>query len=327
MAAAGNDPPGGRDHLLGQVPADHGGQRRHPGPRRRADLLRFAEKLNIPVANTFMAKGVIPFSHPLWLGAVGLQCPRLVACGFDRADVIICVGYDMVEYHASRWHPEQGPADRPHRRRPGRGGRVLHRRPWKWSATSARRWRRSPTGARPQSISRAVSGRRSWTSLSEYADDASFPLKPQRLVWDLAAGVGRAVRWWSATSGPTRSGWPACISPSDPTPASSPTVLRPWGSPCPGRSPPSSPFPTAPVVAVTGDAGFMMNSQEIETALRIGTPIVIVIWNDNGYGLIEWHQLRRFGRTSYVRLPESRLCEIRGEFRGQGIPRRRRPTS
>jgi acetolactate synthase-1/2/3 large subunit len=59
-------------------------------------------------------------------------------------------------------------------------------------------------------------------------------------------------------------------------------------------------FPNRTVVAVTGDAGFMMNSQEIETALRIGTPIVIVIWNDNGYGLIAWHQLRRFGRTSFV---------------------------
>jgi len=58
-------------------------------------------------------------------------------------------------------------------------------------------------------------------------------------------------------------------------------------------------FPSTTVAAVTGDAGFMMNSQEIETALRIGTPVVIVIWNDGGYGLISWHQLRRFGRASY----------------------------
>ena len=58
--------------------------------------------------------------------------------------------------------------------------------------------------------------------------------------------------------------------------------------------------PDRKVVAVTGDAGFMMNSQEIETALRIGTPMVVLIWNDSEYGLITWHQLRRFGRPSHI---------------------------
>ncbi len=74
--------------------------------RASEQLIRFGEKLNIPVANTFMAKGVVPFSHPLWLGTVGLQAHDLVSCGFDRADVIIAVGYDMVEYHPNRWNPD-----------------------------------------------------------------------------------------------------------------------------------------------------------------------------------------------------------------------------
>ncbi len=59
-------------------------------------------------------------------------------------------------------------------------------------------------------------------------------------------------------------------------------------------------YPEKTVVAVTGDAGLMMNSQEIETALRIGTPIVVLIFNDGGYGLIKWHQLRRFGHSNHV---------------------------
>jgi acetolactate synthase-1/2/3 large subunit len=58
--------------------------------------------------------------------------------------------------------------------------------------------------------------------------------------------------------------------------------------------------PDRKVVAVTGDAGFMMNSQELETALRINTPIVVLIWNDSEYGLITWHQLRHFGRPSHI---------------------------
>ena len=72
-----------------------------------AELQAFAERLQIPVATTFMAKGAMPFSHPLSLGTVGLQAHDYVGCGFDRADVIICVGYDMVEYHPYLWHPEK----------------------------------------------------------------------------------------------------------------------------------------------------------------------------------------------------------------------------
>ncbi len=67
-------------------------------------LVEFAERLNIPVATTFMAKGAIPSTHPLSLGAVGLAATDYVSCGFDRADVIICVGYDIVEYHPHLWH-------------------------------------------------------------------------------------------------------------------------------------------------------------------------------------------------------------------------------
>ena len=58
--------------------------------------------------------------------------------------------------------------------------------------------------------------------------------------------------------------------------------------------------PDKTIVAVTGDAGFMMNSQEIETALRVGTPIIIIIWTDSQYGLIHWHQMRHFGRPSHI---------------------------
>jgi acetolactate synthase-1/2/3 large subunit len=60
-------------------------------------LVAFVETLQIPVAQTFMAKGVIPFSHPLSLGTVGLQANDYVACGFARADLVICIGFDMVE--------------------------------------------------------------------------------------------------------------------------------------------------------------------------------------------------------------------------------------
>ncbi len=61
-------------------------------------LTEFATRLNIPVANTFMGKGVIRYTHPLALWAVGLQQRDYISCGFDRADLVIAVGYDLIEY-------------------------------------------------------------------------------------------------------------------------------------------------------------------------------------------------------------------------------------
>ncbi len=68
----------------------------------------------------------------------------------------------------------------------------------------------------------------------------------------------------------------------------------------PGRSAGPTASPDRKVVAVTGDGGFMMNCQELETALRVGTPFVTLIFNDGGYGLIEWKQQNQFGSSSYV---------------------------
>ena len=58
--------------------------------------------------------------------------------------------------------------------------------------------------------------------------------------------------------------------------------------------------PGKKVLAVTGDGGFMMNSQELETACRIGTPFVTLIMNDESYGLIKWKQLEQFNKSAYV---------------------------
>src|SRR6476661_7217748 len=69
-------------------------------------LVSFAEVLRIPVANTFMAKGVMPFSSDLSLGAIGLKARDLPWFAFEKADVVICIGYDMVEYHPDMWNPD-----------------------------------------------------------------------------------------------------------------------------------------------------------------------------------------------------------------------------
>ena len=71
-------------------------------------------------------------------------------------------------------------------------------------------------------------------------------------------------------------------------------------------------------MAVTGDAGFLMNSQEIETALRMKTPFVVLIWNDSEYGLITWHQLRHFGRPSHIAFNNPDFVKYAESFGAKG---------
>ncbi len=71
-------------------------------------------------------------------------------------------------------------------------------------------------------------------------------------------------------------------------------------------------------MAVTGDAGFLMNSQEIETAMRVGTPFVILIWTDSQYGLIRWHQMKRFGRPSNIDFNNPDLVMYAESFGAKG---------
>jgi acetolactate synthase-1/2/3 large subunit len=148
-------------------------------------LLRFAERLNVPVATTFMAKGVIPFSHPLSLGAIGLQAHDHVSCGFDRADVIICVGYDMVEYHPYLWHPSRdkkiihidaSPAevDEHYILEVGVVGNI-------GSALDAIAQTVEPKDGLPASgLRRAIE-----EDFEAHAHDTGFPIKPQKILWDL----------------------------------------------------------------------------------------------------------------------------------------------
>ena len=267
--------------------------------RGTAQLQAFAEKLQIPVANTFMAKGTIPSSHALSLGTVGLQAHDYVSCGFDRADVIICVGYDMVEYHPYLWHPEkhaqilhidETPAEVDEHYMLAAGvigdiGESLQR-----IARVARPQEEPKLGALRDFILQEH---------SEHAENPSFPMVPQRILWDLRqvlepediviSDVG-AHKMWTARLYQVERPNTCIIS----------NGFASMGIGVPGAIAAKLVHPERTVVTITGDAGFLMNCQEIETALRIGTPMIVLIWNDSEYGLIRWHQLRQFGRPSHI---------------------------
>jgi len=262
-------------------------------------LIDFAEHLNIPVANTFMAKGVLPFRHPCALGSAGLQAKDYISCGFDRADVIICVGYDLVEYHPYLWHPtrdrtlihiDRSPAevDAHYSVEVGVVGDIKHSLP----RIAERAEPHSGYHLRP--LRDALKA-----EMNEHKDDQAYPVKPQKIIWDLRTALGLedivicdvgAHKMWMARMYRCEHPNTCLIS----------NGFASMGIAVPGAIAAKLVHPERKVVAVTGDAGFLMNSQEIETAMRCHLPIVILIWNDGKYGLIEWKQQVEFQRTSHI---------------------------
>ena len=289
------------------------------------DSLRsFAEVLRIPVANTFMAKGVMPFSNELSLGTIGLKARDLPWFAFEKADVRDLRRLRHGRVPPGHVEPERRQDHHPHRCAAGGGRRALHRgrRRARRHRRSAARHRAAHAGrSRVQSVQAGARGDRR-RPRARYCEDDGFPVKPQKILWDLrealAAAGHRDLRRRRAQDVDRA----ACTAPSSRTPASSPTASPRWASRVPGALAAKLAYPDRKVVAVTGDAGFMMNSQEIETALRMKTPFVVLIWNDSEYGLITWHQLRHFGRPSHIAFKQSRLRQVRRELRRQGLSRR-----
>jgi acetolactate synthase I/II/III large subunit len=265
-------------------------------------LTEFATRLNIPVANSFMGKGVIRYTHPLALWAVGLQQRDYISCGFDRADLIICVGYDLIEYSPKKWNPDGAipiihigamPAEVDSSYIPVAevvGDISDSLREILYRADRANK-------PDPYALELRADIRNDYV---QYAKDDGFPIKPQKIIYDLRQVMGPedivisdvgAHKMWMARHYHCERPNTCIIS----------NGFAAMGIAIPGAIAAKLVHPDRRVVAVTGDGGFMMNSQELETALRIGTPFVTLIFNDGGYGLIEWKQQNQFGSSAFIK--------------------------
>ena len=275
--------------------AGHGVVRAHAAQQ----LADFAAKLNIPVTNTFMAKGVVPFKHPTALGSAGLQAKDYVGIGFDKADVIICVGYDLVEYHPYLWHPtkdrfiihidfQPAEVDAHYGVKVGVVGDI------KQSLQRIAELATPHKGETMRPLREALI-----KDMNEHAQSSAWPVVPQKLIWDLRTAMDLediaicdvgAHKMWMARMFRCEVPNTCIIS----------NGFASMGIAVPGAIAAKLAYPNKKVVAVTGDAGFMMNSQEIEVAMRLKIPLVVLIWNDCGYGLIKWKQMNQYGRPSHV---------------------------
>ncbi len=266
-------------------------------------LTNFATAMNIPVANTFMGKGAIPFNHPLALWTIGVHQSDLIGRALENADLVIAVGYDLIEYSPKKWNPYgkhrlihigccPAQVDSSYIPEVEVVGDISD------SLTEITKRVDRKSKPMPEIAKLREKIRRDY---EQYATDNSFPLKPQRLIYDLRqvtdpediviSDVG-AHKMWMARHYHCESPNTCIIS----------NGFASMGIAVPGAIAASLVFPEKKVLAVAGDGGFLMNFQEFETALRVGNPFVTVVFNDNGYGLIKYKQLNKFGKAAFVDL-------------------------
>jgi acetolactate synthase I/II/III large subunit len=278
----------------------------------------FARRLQIPVLHTFMAKGVVPDSDPLSLFTIGLLTRDYATVVMEQADTVIAVGYDFVEYAPCFWNPL-------------RDKRIVHIDGSPAEVDEHYLVDVGVLGDVRQSLQRVGDDLTpfgdSWARAcrttvmdgfdAELREADCWPPRPQHLIRELRAAlepddlllcdVGAHKLWMSRM-------FPCDV----PNSCIISNGFAAMGIAVPGAIAAKLLYPDRRVVAVTGDGGFLMNSQELETAVRLGLPLVVLVWRDNGYGVIRWKQMVRFGRTSSVDFGNPDLVRYAESFGAAG---------
>lgn len=283
------------------------------------DAIReFAKRLNIPAVNTFMAKGILSSQDPMYANTLGLLFQDYSGSVMEQADVVVTIGYDFVEYAPAKWNPncdkriihvDSSPAevDAHYIVEVGVLGDLA-------LSLQAIQEKMEPfdsqwSGQAHRFTSEGLMG--------EMDTPGGWPLKPQHIIQHLRAALDPeglvicdvgAHKLWMARMFPCDHPNTCIIS----------NGFATMGIGLPGAIAAKLTFPDRPVVTVTGDGGFLMNCQELETAGRLGLPIVVLVWRDDGYGVIRWKQMLRFGRTFGVDFENPNFVELAESFGAKG---------
>lgn len=284
-----------------------------------AALVRFSEEFGIPVANTFHGKGVMPDDHPNSIGTLGFMRHDYVNFGFDNADVVITVGYELQEFDPVRINPQ---ADK----------KIIHihRFPAEVDAHySVDVGIIGDISASLDALTEGLDGHAYEADpevpghgllteeFTRGQEDSRYPLAPARVVADTRAALGRsdvvlvdtgATKMWMARLYPTYECNTCLVS----------NGLSTMGFALPGALGVKLARPDSKVLAVVGDGAFLMNSQEIETAVRERIPLVVLIWEDGGYGLIEWKMDLELGAHYYVKFGNPDVVKYAESFGAKG---------
>ncbi len=271
--------------------------------RAAAQLKRLAHKAGIPVFNTFMGKGALKRNDPHNLFTIGLQARDYANRAMEAADVVIVVGYDLVEYAPERWNP-------------GMDKKIVHidflpAEVDSYYTVAAEvvgdvadaLWQINVALEKDYDDRLPLNDIEKWQKLrtqiqDDHAcekDDTGFPIKPQKILWDVRAFMGPkdivlsdvgAHKMWISRYYPAEEPNTVLIS----------NGFCSMGFALPGAIGAKIACPEQRVLAICGDAGFLMNVQDLETAVRLKLNVVIMVWADGAYGLIEWKQQNEFGK-------------------------------
>ncbi len=288
--------------------------------RKRASnqLRELAAQTGIPVTTTFMGKGAVDHAADYALYTIGLGQWDHVADAVRDADVVITVGYDLVEYPPRLWNPDAtetivhidfDPAeiDREYHPAVELVGDVAHSL---WQLN--RRFERDGAPDYDFSVQHAARERMK-ADMEEHAeDDTEGFIRPQKAIWDVRkvlgphdivlSGVGAHKMWVGRHY--------HC---NEPNTCLIPNGFCSMGMPLPGAIGGALVADGRKIVGIVGDGDFMMNVQEMETATRLGSDMTMLVWEDGGYGLISWkqddhfgsHTDLEFGNPDWLKLAES----------------------
>lgn len=290
--------------------------------RASAQLRKFCEQTGIGVVSTFMAKGCVDMDADYCLYTIGLGSKDIVSCAVDAADLVITIGYDMVEYHPALWNAEKEkplvhidflPAEVDENYHPEIEvvGDLAHAL-WMLNERLA---------DEPLSFDLSQQQAVRKDMAAEFAahkdDDTQGSIRPQKVLWDtrqvmgaddiLLSDVG-AHKMWIARHYQCH----------EPNTCLIPNGFCSMGFALPGAIAASLVSPEKRIVAICGDAGFLMNVQEMETAKRLNSNIVVMVWEDKEYGLIAWKQEAHFGKHTELSFGNPNWMQLAQAFGWHG---------
>jgi len=293
--------------------------------RRRAakQLRRLGEQTGIPITTTFMGKGAVDYTADYALYTIGLGQWDHVADAVRDADVVITVGYDLVEYPPRLWNPDAtetivhidfDPAEIDREYHPvaelvGDVGHAL------WQLNE--RFARDGAPDYDHSVQYEAKARMK-ADMEEHAeDDTEGIIRPQKAIWDVRqvlgpddivmSGVGAHKMWVGRHY--------HCH---EPNTCLIPNGFCSMGLPLPGAIGGALVADGRKIVGIVGDGDFMMNVQEMETVARLNSDIVMLIWEDSGYGLIKWKQDDHFGSHTDLDFGNPDWLKLADAFGWQG---------
>lgn len=274
------------------------------------------DKTKIFVATTFMGKGGFTTNHPQSLFCVGLGVRDIALEAFKKADLVICIGYRLVEWLPEYWnygeekkiiHIDAAPAEVDHKYLPtieliGDICSILNQITMKLTEQHVK----------DENLFADVR-KKIIDDLELETTNDSFPIKPQRILRDirsflhdddiLISDVG-AHKMWVARQFPAYKSKTCVIY----------NGFSSMGGSIPGAIIAKWLNPEKTVVALCGDGGFIMSIQALVTAVQYQTPIIVIIWEDDYYGLIKWKQEMAYHESSHVELVNPDLANVAKSF-------------